>query len=91
MTHQRPEPVSFDNIDYNDHRQVRQAQDSLICEQAIRVQSLDVIRKALEKCFETQGPNKFENCKDLAERYLDLLPSSEMRGYLSYQRNDPTK
>lgn len=91
MPHERPEPVSFDEIDYNDHRQLRQAQDSLLREQAIRVRALDVVRKALEKCFETQGPNQLENCRDLAERYLDLLPSSEMRGYNSYQRNDPTK
>lgn len=91
MTHERPELVSFDEIDYSDHRKVRQAQESLIREQAIRVKSLEVLRRALEKCFETQGPNQQEACKDLAERYLDMLPNSEMRGYLKYQRNDPTK
>lgn len=91
MTHERPELVSFDEIDYNDHRQLRKAQDSMLREQAIRVQALDVVRKALEKCYETQGPNQQENCKDLAERYLDMLPTHEMRGYMSYQRNDPTK
>lgn len=91
MPHIRPETVSFDEINYDDREQVRQAQESLIREQAIRVQALDTVRKALEKCFETQGPNQQENCKHLAERYLDLLPTSEMRGFLSYQRNDPTK
>lgn len=91
MTHERPELVSFDSIDYNNPRQVRDAQQTLIREQAVRVKALEVVRKALERCFETQGVNQFENCKEIAERYLDLLPNSEMRGYLAYQRNDWTK
>lgn len=85
------ELVSFDDIDYSDHRQLRKAQTSMLREQAIRVKALDVVRRALEKCFETQGPNQLENCRDLAERYLEMLPTHEMRGFLKYQRNDPTK
>jgi hypothetical protein len=83
--------VSFDDIDYTDHKQLRAAQDSMLREQAIRVQALEVVRSALEKCYETQGSNQYENCKDLAERYLDLLPKAEVKGFLGYQRNDATK
>uniref|UniRef100_A0A060T4C2 ARAD1A15818p n=1 Tax=Blastobotrys adeninivorans TaxID=409370 RepID=A0A060T4C2_BLAAD len=89
--HIRPELVSFDDIDYNDPKQLRAAQQSMIREQWIRVEALKVLRGALEKCFQTQGSNQYENCKDLAERYLDMLPNHKVQGYLAYQRNDPTK
>lgn len=64
--HERPALVSFDDIDYNDQRQIRAAQDSMLREQYIRVETLKVIRRALEKCYQTQGANQYENCKDLA-------------------------
>jgi hypothetical protein len=70
--HERPELVSFDEIDYNDPKQLRAAQQSMVREQWIRVQSLNVIRRALEKCFQTQGENQYENCKDLAGTYLKI-------------------
>ncbi|CDO53334.1 NIDM subunit of mitochondrial NADH:ubiquinone oxidoreductase (complex I), putative [Geotrichum candidum] len=89
--HIRPESVSFDDIDYSDAKALRSAQDSLIREQWIRVEALKTVRRALEKCFQTQGPNQYENCKDIAEKYLDMLPTHRVQGYLAYQRNDPRK
>lgn len=41
----------------------------MLREQWIRVKALKVVREALNKCFETQGPNHYENCKDLAGKY----------------------
>lgn len=58
--------MSFDDIDYNDPKQLRAAQQSMVREQWIRVEALKVMRHALEKCFQTQGNNQYENCKDLA-------------------------
>ncbi|KAA8915334.1 hypothetical protein TRICI_002518 [Trichomonascus ciferrii] len=64
--HVRPELVSFDDIDYNDPKALRAAQQSMVREQWVRVEALKVLRRALEKCFQTQGANQYENCKDLA-------------------------
>ncbi|AOW00797.1 hypothetical protein B0I72DRAFT_142181 [Yarrowia lipolytica] len=89
--HQRPELVSFDDINYNDHKKVREAQESYTREQFIRLEALKTVRKALEKCYEESGPNHFEDCKNLAEQYLDMLPTHRLQGYLGYQRNDPSK
>ncbi|VVT55779.1 uncharacterized protein SAPINGB_P004734 [Magnusiomyces paraingens] len=89
--HQRPELVSFDDIDYSDNQALKQAQESFVREQWIRVEALKTVRRALEKCFQTQGVNQYENCKDIAEKYLDMLPTHRVKGYLAYQRNDPRK
>lgn len=67
--HERPALVSFDDIDYNNQRQIKAAQDSMLREQWIRVEALKVMRRALEKCYETQGQNQYENCKDLAGKF----------------------
>lgn len=67
--HIRPESVSFDEIDYSDPKALRSAQDSIVREQWIRVQAVNTVRRALEKCFQTQGPNQYENCKDIAGKY----------------------
>jgi hypothetical protein len=83
--------VSFDDIDYSDYSQLRKAQQSMVREQWIQVKELGITREALEKCFETQQVNQLENCKYLAERYLDMLRTHRQKGFLAYQRNDPTK
>lgn len=81
--HIRPEPVSFDDIDYSDSKALRSAQDSLIREQWIRVEALKTVRHALEKCFQTQGPNQYENCKDIAgkikKKNLNFLPKKQKK------------
>ncbi|KAG7864989.1 hypothetical protein KL918_005115 [Ogataea parapolymorpha] len=83
--------VSFDDIDYRDPLELKKAQESLMREQFIKVEVLKIVRKALENCFRVNGPNAHEECRNLANRYLDLLPESRAQGFLGYQRNDPSK
>jgi len=78
--HIRPESVSFDDIDYSDAKALRSAQDSLIREQWIRVEALKTVRRALEKCFQTQGPNQYENCKDIAGKITTSTKHSYTKG-----------
>ncbi|KAG7880858.1 hypothetical protein KL905_002274 [Ogataea polymorpha] len=83
--------VSFDDIDYRDPLELKKAQESLMREQFIKLEVLKIVRKALENCFKVNGPNAYEDCRNLANRYLDLLPESRAQGFLGYQRNDPSK
>lgn len=91
MPHIRSPLVSFDDIDYEDKEQIRQAQESMVREQYIRVASLKVTRKALEYCYKTSGPNHYEDCKELADKYLAMLPLCRISGSLGYQKNDVSK
>ncbi len=83
--------VSFDEIDYRNPLDLKNAQESMLREQFIRIEALKMVRKALENCFRVNGPSGFEECRDLADKYLALLPNSRGEGFLGYQRNDPSK
>lgn len=83
--------VSFDDIDYRDPVALKQAQETLLKEQFVKVEYLKLVRKALENCWKVSGPNGYEDCRELADKYLALLPESRAQGYLGYQRNDPSK
>ncbi|KAK9470270.1 uncharacterized protein V1510DRAFT_405189 [Dipodascopsis tothii] len=83
--------VSFDEIDYKNPDELKAAQDSALKEQFVRLYALRTVREALQKCYKSQQVNHYENCKDIAEKYLDMLPTHRINGYMAYQRNDPSK
>ncbi|KAJ8097914.1 hypothetical protein POJ06DRAFT_260457 [Lipomyces tetrasporus] len=83
--------VSFDDIDYSDPVQLRAAQVSELQHQWVKQYALRVVRDALKLCYETRGVNANEDCKDLALKYLEMLPTHRLKGYAGIQRNDPSK
>ncbi|KAK9353199.1 hypothetical protein V1505DRAFT_362642 [Lipomyces doorenjongii] len=83
--------VSFDDIDYNDPVQLRAAQESELQHQWVKQYALRVVRDALNLCYETRGVNATEDCRDLALKYLEMLPTHRLHGYAGIQRNDPSK
>lgn len=82
--------MSFDDINYDNYKELQQAQESMIREQWIRVNALKVCRTALEKCYKHKGVNHLEDCRGLAERYMMLL-DTKVDGCMGYQKNDPSK
>jgi len=38
-----------------------------------------IVRDNLSKCQKVEGVNNYERCKDLAERYADMLKESRVR------------
>ena len=66
--HKPFEPVSYDDIDFSDRRQVQQARDSIIREQWIKTMEQRLVRDELAKCYKAEGVNHYVACKDLAER-----------------------
>ncbi|GMM35796.1 hypothetical protein DASC09_031210 [Saccharomycopsis crataegensis] len=90
--HARSKNVSFDTIDYANGQQLKDAKDSMLREQWIRSSALKTVRRALEKCYRVSNVNQWEDCKPLADKYLEMLPEySRVGGYLFYMKNDPSK
>lgn len=43
-----------------------------------------IVRDNLSKCQKVEGVNHYERCKDLAERYTDMLKENRVRIHLSF-------
>ena len=89
--HLRPELVSFDDIDYSNFDEVQKARNSMIREQWIKSHELRVTHDALRKCKHYHGDDAQKNCRPLVLKYIKMLESYPMQGYLGYQKNDPSK
>ncbi|ODV89150.1 hypothetical protein CANCADRAFT_53660 [Tortispora caseinolytica NRRL Y-17796] len=85
------EKVSFDDIDYSKPGELLQAQESELREQWLKAEAFRQIQTVLSRCYRQQKTNSQENCRDIAEKYLEMLPKSNINGFLGIQRNDPSK
>lgn len=43
-----------------------------------------IVRENLSKCQKVEGVNHYESCKDLAERYADMLKENRVSVSLSF-------
>ena len=59
------------------------AREQKIREDWIKVMELRLIREQLNKCYKTEGVNHYQNCRELAEKYLSLLKESKVKGWKS--------
>ncbi|KAM9896459.1 hypothetical protein OXX79_007462 [Metschnikowia pulcherrima] len=89
--HKRAELVSFDDIDYEDLSQVQKARTSMMKEQWIRNEELKVAHDALSKCKLYHGIDAQQNCRPLIMKYLKMIETYPLQGYLGYQKNDPSQ
>ncbi|KAL7666568.1 hypothetical protein ABC855_g226 [[Candida] zeylanoides] len=89
--HQRHELVSFDDIDYSNYADVEKARDAMLREQWIRTQSLRVTHEALRKCSQYHEHDAQRNCRPLLLKYMKMIETHGLQGYLGYQKNDPSK
>jgi len=48
-----------------------------------------IVRENLSKCQKIEGVNHYERCKDLAERYTDMLKDSRVRVLHSFTSPNP--
>ncbi|ESK92325.1 nadh-ubiquinone oxidoreductase 12 kda subunit [Moniliophthora roreri MCA 2997] len=58
-----------------------QARDEHLRESWVRAMEARLVRDELEKCQKSEGVNHYENCKWLADKYLDKLRESKVKGY----------
>lgn len=45
---------------------------------------LRLIRNQLKRCYKTENVNHYQNCKELAEKYLSLLKESKVKGWKTF-------
>ena len=53
------------------------ARDTHIRESWVRAMEARLVRDELQKCQRIEGVNHYENCKDLAEKYLGMLKRTQ--------------
>ncbi|OIW35279.1 NADH-ubiquinone oxidoreductase [Coniochaeta ligniaria NRRL 30616] len=80
-------PATFDGVDYDDTKRLKQAQDAIIREQWVKVMMGRLVREELSKCYYREGVNHLEKCGHLRERYLQILKNDRVKGYLGEQQN----
>lgn len=55
-------PPTFDGVDYDDNKRLKQAQDAIIREQWVQVMMGRLVREELNKCYYREGVNHLEKC-----------------------------
>lgn len=58
-------PPTFEGVDYDDHKRLKQAQDAVIREQWVQVMMGRLVREELSKCYYREGVNHLEKCGHL--------------------------
>jgi len=69
-------PPTFDGVDYDDTKRLKQAQDAIIREQWVQVMMGRLIHDELRKCYMREGANHLENCGHLRGQFLHCGPMS---------------
>lgn len=66
-------PATFDGVDYEDNKALKQAQDAVIREQWVQLMMGRLIREEMGKCYRREGVNHLEKCGDLRGSSFSLL------------------
>ena len=65
-------PPSFDGVDYDDTKRLKQAQDAIIREQWVKVMMGRLVREELSKCYYREGVNHLEKCGHLRGQFSPI-------------------
>ncbi|KAI0711924.1 NADH-ubiquinone oxidoreductase 12 kDa subunit [Cerioporus squamosus] len=55
--------------------------EHIIRESWVRTMEAKLLRDQLDRCYRTEGVNQMESCKDIRERYIDMLRENRVKGY----------
>lgn len=83
--------MSFDDIDYDNFADVQKARSSMTREQWIKTLEIKVTHDALRKCKRYHGEDAQKNCRPLILKYMKMIETPPLQGYLGYQKNDPSR
>ena len=53
--------------------------EQIMRESWVRTMEAKLTRDQLDRCYQTEGVNHMESCKELRERYLDMLRDNRVR------------
>lgn len=57
----------------------KNAQSEHIRESWVRAMEARIVQQNLQKCYRIEGVNNLENCKQLADRYIEMLKENRVR------------
>lgn len=76
-------PPTFEGVDYDDNKRLKQAQDAIIREQWVQVMMGRLVREELSKCYYREGVNHLEKCGALrGQCYRHPSPAAQTSGPL---------
>ncbi|KAI0787874.1 NADH-ubiquinone oxidoreductase 12 kDa subunit [Fomes fomentarius] len=55
--------------------------EHIVRESWVRTMEAKLVRDKLDHCYETEGVNHLESCKDIRERYIEMLKENRVKGY----------
>ncbi|KAG8744160.1 hypothetical protein FRC10_010729 [Ceratobasidium sp. 414] len=59
------------------YKSVLESRENHIREAWIKVMETRLVREELQKCHRFEGVNHYQSCKELAERYIDMLKDAK--------------
>jgi hypothetical protein len=68
-------PPTFDGVDYDDTKRLKQAQDAIVREQWVKVMMGRLVREELSKCYYREGVNHLEKCGHLRGQFAIVSPA----------------
>lgn len=79
-------PPTFDGVDYDDTKRLKQAQDAIIREQWVKSMMARLVREELGKCYYREGVNHLEKCGGLRGSLIihSRLPSKLIDGFFCF-------
>ncbi|KAI8929319.1 hypothetical protein BC831DRAFT_443995 [Entophlyctis helioformis] len=77
------------SVDPYDRAAIIKSRDEFIREQLIRGQEVQVLRDKLRWCYYREGVNHFQNCRELAVQYLEVLRLSKEGRFIPYKAPKP--
>ncbi|RUS17283.1 hypothetical protein BC937DRAFT_90161, partial [Endogone sp. FLAS-F59071] len=71
----------YDEIDLTDRKALLAAREQKLRDDWVRAMEVRVIREQLSKCYKTEGVNHYQNCRHLADLYLQAIRQNNVVGY----------
>ncbi|TPX40673.1 hypothetical protein SeMB42_g02140 [Synchytrium endobioticum] len=70
-------PVVDPDLDVYDRAAVLKAKEDFFREQMVRTEEIIVLRDKMRWCYRREEVNHLQNCRHLAQQYLNLLRASK--------------
>jgi NADH dehydrogenase (ubiquinone) 1 beta subcomplex subunit 10 len=67
-----------------DRAAVLEDKERFMKEQLVRTQEITIIREKLKWCYRREGVNHLENCREIANQYLDLISAIKSGWFKAY-------
>ncbi|KAF8604561.1 putative NADH-ubiquinone oxidoreductase 12 kDa subunit [Ceratobasidium sp. AG-I] len=67
------------------YKNVLAAREEHIRESWVKAMEARLVREELQKCHKFEGVNHYQSCKELAERYIDLLKDAKVKGFTTVE------